>query len=103
VSFTPGRLEAPNWLKDGKSLIFNRDGRIFRIAAAGGEPEMIDTGFATRCNNDHGPSPDGSTLAISDQSQEKGQSLIYTLPISLVARAPSTFHAGHRMGGGSRS
>ena len=28
---------------------------------AGGTPESIDTGFATRCNNDHGVSPDGTT------------------------------------------
>ena len=27
----------------------------------GGTPEAIDTGFATRCNNDHGVSPDGTT------------------------------------------
>ena len=98
VHVAPARIEAPNWLKDGKSLIFNRDGRIFRIAAAGGEPRVIDTGFARRCNNDHGPSPDGSTLAISDQSQEKGQSLIYTLPISggtprrITATGPSYWH-----------
>src|SRR3954453_4598146 len=47
---------------------------------AGGKPEVIDTGFATRCNNDHGVSPDGSTLVISGQSQGRRQSLIYTLP-----------------------
>ena len=65
------RFEAPNWLKDGKTLIFNRNGRIYRIPAAGGQPEVIDTGFATRCNNDHGISPDGTLLAISDQSQAR--------------------------------
>jgi len=32
-----------------------------------------------RCNNDHGLSPDGQTLVISDQS-ENGKSMIYTLP-----------------------
>jgi TolB protein len=98
VHVTPARIEAPNWLKDGKSLIFNSGGRIYRIPAAGGQAEVIDTGFATRCNNDHGLSPDGSTLAISDQSQEKGQSLIYTLPISggtprrITPRGPSYWH-----------
>ena len=35
---TPSRIEAPNWLHDGKSLIFNSGGRIYRIPAAGGEP-----------------------------------------------------------------
>ena len=71
VHVAPTRFEAPNWLKDGKSLIFDSDGRIYRIPAVGGRPEAIDTGFATRCNNDHGISPDGTLLAISDQSQAR--------------------------------
>ena len=36
VHVAPSRIEAPNWLKDGKSLIFNSGGRIYRIPAAGG-------------------------------------------------------------------
>ena len=53
------RIEAPNWTPDGAALIFNSKGRLHRIAATGGKPETIDTGFAVRCNNDHGISPDG--------------------------------------------
>jgi hypothetical protein len=49
-------------------------------AFAGGEPVLIDSGFATRCNNDHGISPDGTQLVISDQSQDDKRSRIYTLP-----------------------
>jgi TolB protein len=81
VYVTPSRIEAPNWLHDGRSLIYNSGGRIYRIPATGGEPEAINTGFANRCNNDHGISPDGSLLAISDQSQGSRRSLIYTLPV----------------------
>jgi Tol biopolymer transport system component len=44
----------------------------------GGEPKLLDTGVATRCNNDHGFSPDGKWLAISDQHD--GPSRIYVLP-----------------------
>ena len=33
-----------------------------------------DTGFAIKCNNDHGISPDGKTIVISDQSQPKEHS-----------------------------
>jgi hypothetical protein len=73
-------LEAPNWSRDGAFLLFNSKGRLYRLPATGGEPQLIETGFATRCNNDHGLSPDGTQLAISDQSQE-GKSLIYVLPI----------------------
>ena len=98
VHVTPTRIEAPNWLRDNKALIFNSGGRIYRIPVEGGTPEAIDTGFATRCNNDHGVSPDGTTLVISDQSQEGHKSLIYTLPISggtptrITKSAPSYWH-----------
>ncbi len=44
--------------------------------------EPIDTGSLTRCNNDHGISPDGTTLAISDGSQGDRKSRIYTVPIA---------------------
>jgi TolB protein len=91
-------IEAPNWLPDGKTLIYNSQGRIHRIPAAGGQPETIDTGFATRCNNDHGISPDGSLLVISDQSQGDQGSRIYTLPITggtpklITSEGPSYWH-----------
>jgi TolB protein len=95
---TPGRVEAPNWTRDGGSLIFNRDGRLERLPLSGGKTEPIDTGFATRCNNDHGLSPDGTMLALSDQSQEPHQSLIYVVPSSggtprrITENAPSYWH-----------
>src|SRR5213594_3585629 len=80
VYHTPGHIEAPNWSRDGKFLLFNRGGRIYTLPTTGGEPRFLDTGFATRCNNDHGLSPDGTQLVISDQSQER-KSLIYILPV----------------------
>jgi Tol biopolymer transport system component len=90
-------IEAPNWSRDGKDLLFNRGGRIYRLPAGGGAPRLVDTAFANRCNNDHGLSPDGALLAISDQSQE-GRSLIYVLaasggtPRRITARGPSYWH-----------
>jgi TolB protein len=98
VYVTPGRIEAPNWTPDGKWLIFNRNGRIERLPVAGGQPETIDTGFATRCNNDHGISPNGTLLAISDQSQEEHESIIYIVPLAggsprrITERSPSYWH-----------
>jgi hypothetical protein len=98
VHATPGRIEAPNWLPDGRSLLYNSGGRLYRIAAAGGTPQVVDTGFATRCNNDHGVSPDGTLLAISDQSQGRRQSLIYTVPVGggtprlVTPTGPSYWH-----------
>ena len=87
---TPGRIEAPNWLRDGQTLVYNGGGRLYRIPATGGTPEAIDTGFATRCNNDHGISPDGTRLVISDNSQGDRKSRIYTLPVGGGTPTPIT-------------
>jgi TolB protein len=98
VYVAPERFEAPNWSRDGSYLIFNRNGRIEKISAAGGALDEIDTGFANRCNNDHGISPDGKWLAISDQSQEEHKSLVYVLPITggvprrITQDSPSYWH-----------
>lgn len=91
-------IEAPNWTPDGNALIVNGDGRLYRVAL-GREPELIeiDTGFARRLNNDHGLSPDGRTLVISDATEE-GESCIYTLPFDggvpkrITAKVPSYWH-----------
>jgi hypothetical protein len=91
-------IEAPNWSGDGRFFVFNSRGRLYRLPVAGGTPEPIETGFATRCNNDHGFSPDGGRLAISDQSQGGGASLIYTVPatggapVRVTAQGPSYWH-----------
>jgi TolB protein len=98
IYVAPERFEAPNWMPDGKNLLFNRNGRIEKIAVTGGTPQTLDTGFAVRCNNDHGISPDGKELVISDQSQEEHRSLIYIVPIiggaprRITQKSPSYWH-----------
>lgn len=93
-----GRFEAPNWSPDSNFFLFNRDGRIERLPVNGGNPTRLDTGFANRCNNDHGISPDGTQLAISDNSQENHESLVYILPIAggsprrIAQKSPSYWH-----------
>ena len=71
-------FEAPNFSNDGTYLLFNSEGRLYTIPVSGGKPVQLNTGFADRCNNDHGFSPDGKLLAISHHHE--GKSLIYTLP-----------------------
>jgi WD40 repeat protein len=80
VYHTAAHIEAPNWTPDGETLIYNSGGLLYRIPVEGGTPELIPTGFARRINNDHGISPDGKQLVISDGT-ETGRSLIYTLPV----------------------
>ena len=74
-------IEAPNWSPDGETLIYNSNGLLYKISVQGGIPELIPTGFAKKVNNDHGISPDGTYLVISDNT-ETGKSLIYSLPIT---------------------
>jgi TolB protein len=91
-------IEAPNWTRDGVALIFNGGGQLYRLALApGAKPALINTGFAVKCNNDHGLSPDGSLLAISDQTKD-GSSRIYVLPATggtpreITPLGPSYWH-----------
>jgi WD40 repeat protein len=81
-----GKIEAPNWSRDGKTLIYNAGGKIWRIPVAGGEPTQIDTGRFVNNNNDHGLSPDGKRLAISDQSGRDNLSRIHV--VTLDGSAP---------------
>ena len=69
---SPERFESPNWSHDGTFLVFNRKGLLYRLpVVGGGRPEPINTGLARKCNNDHGFSPDGVNLAISDSSENR--------------------------------
>ena len=92
-------LQAPNWTRDGKALIFNRNGRLYRFDLKQGTPTEINTAFATRNNNDHVLSFDGKSLAISHHvSDEQNQSNVFTMPVTggvpkrITMRGPSYLH-----------
>jgi Tol biopolymer transport system component len=78
------RFEAPNWMPDGKKILFNQGGLLYTIPIEGGQPEKLNTGFANRNNNDHVISFDGKLLAISHHREglPGGGSTIYYLPIT---------------------
>ena len=98
IYHSTNQFEAPNWSLDGSHFVFNSQGSLFRLPVKGGTPERIDTGSAKRCNNDHGFSPDGKQIVISDQSQADGKSLIYILPATggtprlVTPTGPSYWH-----------
>lgn len=96
----PDRFEAPNWMPDGKQLLFNMEGSLYKIPTTGGLIEKLNTGFADRNNNDHGISFDGKTLAISHHREglSEGGSTVYVLPIEggtpivVTKETPSYWH-----------
>ncbi len=73
-------IEAPNWTPDGKTLVYNSQGRIFTYDLANGAIQALDTGFAIDCNNDHVLSPDGQQIAISHATYEDALSRITIVP-----------------------
>jgi TolB protein len=78
----PNSLQAPNWTKDGKQLIYNSDGLMYSYNIANGQIGKLNTGFANQNNNDHVLSFDGKMMAISHHVGEKRISTIFTLPIA---------------------
>ncbi len=62
---SPHRYAAPEWTPDGKELIVNGGGKLWRVPVAGGTPRAIATGPITGIDVNHAISPDGKTLAFT--------------------------------------
>jgi Tol biopolymer transport system component len=97
-----GRFEAPNWMPNGKKLLFNMDGLLYTIPVGGGSIEVLNTGSVNRNNNDHGISFNGKLLAISGQQQGvQGGSSVFILPLKggeprkITEETPSYWHGWH--------
>ena len=89
----PAHFEAPNWSRDGSSFLFNEDGKIYRLPLNGPPPVVVPTAPEDHCNNDHGISPDGGSIAISAQSGANHLSSIFVLPIEGGAPRPITLNS----------
>ncbi len=93
-------IEAPNWTVDGKYLVFNSEGFIYKYDIETGDISKIDTDFADNCNNDHVLSSDGKQIAISNNDIINNEvvSRIYTLDINgatptlITVEGPSYLH-----------
>ncbi len=95
-------IEAPNWSRDGKFLLVNTGGDLYRLPAGGTEPaklEKIDLGAGGyRCNNDHDLSRDGKRLAFSASTPASRSSQVFLANADgsdtklMVETAPSYFH-----------
>lgn len=98
---SPKSLQAPNWMHDGKSLIYNSEGSLYKFDLKTGEPTVLNTGQAKNNNNDHVLSFDGKMLAIS--SGDGGPSIGYTVSSSggEAKRVTETGHGASYMHGWS--
>ncbi len=97
---TDTHIEAPNWSLNGKYLIYNSAGKLYKFDLKKKKPELINTGEVISNNNDHGISFDGRMLAISSGTQvgDRNVSIIYTVPIKggapkrITEKGPSYWH-----------
>ncbi len=92
-------IEAPNWTHDGKALIYNSKGHIYRYELDTKIDREILTEPVVNCNNDHVLSADGTSLAVSSFDCDNGcVSRVYTLPIGggipklVTEQGPSYLH-----------
>lgn len=95
---TDRHIEAPNWAPDNSHLLVNASGRLFRVDLADPALREVDTGKHAKLNNDHGISPDGQWIALSDKTETGVKSCIYLMPAAggvpkrVTEHVPSWFH-----------
>ena len=98
VHTSPKSLQAPNWQPDGKSLVYNSDGLMYRFNFASRQAAVIPTGEVKNNNNDHVLSFDGKMLGLSSGVEKLGGSIVYTVPATggtpkqITPRGPSYLH-----------
>ncbi len=95
---SPKSIQAPNWMKDGKTLLYNSQGLLYKFDLAAKKPSLLSTGSAKDNNNDHVISFDGKMLAISNTPEGEDASNVYTVPITggepkrITKTGPSYLH-----------
>ncbi|GAB4009819.1 SMP-30/gluconolactonase/LRE family protein [Spirosoma migulaei] len=94
----PKSIQAPNWMPNGKTLLYNGDGQMYSFNLAKGQPSVLNTGDVKNNNNDHVLSFDGKMLGLSSGVKELGGSIIYTVPATggtpkqITPKGPSYLH-----------
>jgi Tol biopolymer transport system component len=93
-------IEAPNWSRDGKWLLVNTGGSLYRLPVSG-EAKLDKIDLAPggyRCNNDHDLSKDGAMLAFSASSPNSRASQVWLARADgseaklMTPASPSYFH-----------
>lgn len=92
----PGSVQAPNWMHDGRALLYNGGGLIYHFDLASRVSSVLNTGTVRSNNNDHVLSFDGRMLVLS--SDISGHSIVWKVPstggnpIQLTPTGPSYGH-----------
>lgn len=102
LAFTDDSIwEAPNWSPDGKYLISNHNGAIYKLVFQPDgtlKPEELEVSAYLNCNNDKSLSPDGKQLAFSASTSSSHGSEVFiakadgTGAKQMTTVAPSYFH-----------
>ncbi|MGB8261113.1 MAG: DPP IV N-terminal domain-containing protein [Terracidiphilus sp.] len=93
-----GQFAAPTWSRDGKTILFTRNGKLASVPAEGGAVTPVDLG-AEFCTGSHGFSPDGKWLAASCAMLGSPEVRIYVAPAAggavrtVTANPGSYFHS----------
>lgn len=92
-------LQAPNWTRNGKTLLYNSKGLIYVFDLKKRRPKLLPTGNVKNNNNDHVISFDGRMLGLSASSADrKFNSVVYTVPLKggtpkqITPTGPSYLH-----------
>ena len=76
-----GYFEAPNWTRDGNSLVFDSDGGVLIVAIRhGAQPVALPPADLLGCGGSHGLSPDGETLAVTCHTAASPEARVYLIP-----------------------
>jgi Tol biopolymer transport system component len=94
--------EAPNWSPDGKYLIANSGGSIYKFVLkqdGTAEPQKLALTDDYRCNNDKALSPDGTKLAFSASTPTSKGSQVFLADadgnnVKLMASVPPSYFHG---------
>lgn len=98
VAEIDGVIEAPNWSHDGKFLVYNGDGFIFKFDLETKTTTKIPSGNLCKMNNDHVLKYDDSEIAVSDESNDTGWSRIHRISLvdgsvtDVTEKTPSYLH-----------
>jgi TolB protein len=80
LSHTGPRSMAPNWSRDGKTIVFTKGSSIASIPADGGTAQEINVGGLVSCSGSHGFSPNGRLFALTCATADRNDRRVFIIP-----------------------